>query len=38
MRRVEIPAAQAYGEQSPSPEIPANSDLVFVVKLVKIKS
>ena len=37
-RRVSIPAAQAYGEQSPSPDIPANSDLVFVVKLEQIKS
>lgn len=37
-RRVTIPAAQAYGDQSPSPDIPANSDLVFVVKLEKIKS
>jgi peptidylprolyl isomerase len=37
-RRVAIPASLAYGEQSPSADIPANSDLVFVVKLVKIKS
>lgn len=34
VRRLTIPAALAYGEQSPSPDIPANSDLVFVVQLV----
>jgi peptidylprolyl isomerase len=37
MRRLVIPAAQAYGEQSPSADIPANSDLVFVVKLLRIQ-
>lgn len=31
-----IPAEQAYGESSPSPLIPANSDLVFEVKLIKV--
>jgi peptidylprolyl isomerase len=36
-RRLVIPAAMAYGSQSPSAAIPANSDLVFVVKLEKIK-
>lgn len=36
-RRLAIPAAQAYGDQSPSPSIPANSDLVFVVKLLRIQ-
>lgn len=36
-RRLVIPAAQAYGAQSPSADIPANSDLVFVVKLLEIK-
>lgn len=36
-RRLVIPAALAYGGQSPSEKIPANSDLVFVVKLVGIK-
>jgi FKBP-type peptidyl-prolyl cis-trans isomerase len=36
-RRLAIPAAQAYGEQSPSPSIPASSDLVFVVKLLRIQ-
>lgn len=38
MRRLVIPAAQAYGAQSPSAAIPANSDLVFVVKLLEIKN
>ena len=32
--RFRIPAALAYGERSPGPEIPANSDLVFDVWLV----
>lgn len=35
-RRLIIPAAQAYGERSPSPNIPANADLVFDIELVKI--
>ena len=35
-RRLYIPAAKAYGEQSPSPLIPANSDLVFDVTLIKV--
>lgn len=33
VRRLTIPAAMAYGEQSPSEDIPANSDLVFVIRL-----
>lgn len=37
-RRLVIPAAQAYGSQSPSAAIPANSDLVFEVKLLRIQS
>lgn len=36
-RRLVIPAKQAYGSQSPSEAIPANSDLVFVVKLLRIQ-
>ncbi|HPR09503.1 MAG TPA: FKBP-type peptidyl-prolyl cis-trans isomerase [Candidatus Saccharibacteria bacterium] len=35
-RRLVIPAGKAYGSQAQG-TIPANSDLVFVVKLVKIK-
>lgn len=35
-RRLLIPAAQAYGTSSPSPNIPANSDLVFDIDLVAI--
>jgi peptidylprolyl isomerase len=35
-RRLIIPAAMAYGESSPSPNIPPNSDLVFDIELVKI--
>lgn len=38
VRRLVIPAAQAYGDQSPSAAIPANSDLVFVVKLLRIQN
>jgi peptidylprolyl isomerase len=36
-RRLVIPAAMAYGDQSPSASIPANADLVFVVKLLRIQ-
>lgn len=35
-RRLIIPADQAYGSSSPSANIPANSDLVFDIELVKI--
>lgn len=35
-RRLIIPAEKAYGAQSPSSNIPANSDLVFDIELVKI--
>lgn len=37
IRRLVIPAAQAYGEHSPAPNIPANSDLVFDIELVGIE-
>ena len=36
-RRLVIPSALAYGTQSPSAAIPANSNLVFVVYLETIK-
>jgi peptidylprolyl isomerase len=35
-RRLIIPAELAYGASSPSPNIPANSDLVFDIELVSI--
>jgi FKBP-type peptidyl-prolyl cis-trans isomerase len=35
-RRLVIPAAMAYGPQSPSPNIPPNSDLVFDIELVSV--
>jgi len=35
-RRLIIPAEKAYGNQSPSELIPANSDLVFDVTLIKV--
>jgi FKBP-type peptidyl-prolyl cis-trans isomerase len=35
-RRLIIPAAMAYGSQSPSANIPPNSDLVFDIELVSI--
>lgn len=37
VRRLVIPSELAYGAQSPSAKIPANSDLVFTVKLESIK-
>lgn len=36
-RRLIIPAALAYGAQSPAVNIPANSDLVFDIELVAIQ-
>lgn len=36
-RRLVIPAAMAYGESSPAPNIPANSDLVFDIDLLEIR-
>src|SRR5690606_4166000 len=35
-RRLIIPADQAYGSNSPAPNIPANSDLVFDIDLMAI--
>jgi peptidylprolyl isomerase len=35
-RRLIIPASMAYGAQSPAPNIPANSDLVFDIELISI--
>lgn len=37
VRRLVIPANLAYGDQSPSTDIPPNSDLVFVVKLLSVE-
>ncbi len=34
IRKLTVPAAMAYGDRSPSADIPANSDLVFVIELV----
>jgi FKBP-type peptidyl-prolyl cis-trans isomerase len=36
-RRLIIPAAMAYGAQSPAANIPANSDLVFDIELVSVE-
>lgn len=36
-RRLIIPADKAYGEQSPSPDIPVNSALVFDIELIAVK-
>ncbi len=35
-RRLIIPAEMAYGSQSPSADIPANSDLVFDIEIIKL--
>ncbi len=35
-RRLVIPAEKAYGANSPSPDIPANADLVFDIVLVSV--
>jgi FKBP-type peptidyl-prolyl cis-trans isomerase len=36
-RKLTIPSMLAYGESSPSPQIPANSILIFEVELLEIK-
>lgn len=38
MRRLIIPADKAYGANSPSPNIPANSDLVFDIEITAVKN
>ena len=35
-RKLVIPAKMAYGADSPSPDIPANSTLVFEVELLSV--
>lgn len=37
MRRLIIPADMAYGSNSPAPNIPAHSDLVFDIELIEVK-
>ena len=37
-RKLTIPPDLAYGAQSPSPKIPANSTLVFEVELLKVEA
>jgi len=34
VRKLTIPARFAYGDRSPSPKIPANADLVFVIQMI----
>lgn len=36
-RKLVIPASLGYGDQSPSPSIPANSTLVFEIELLKVQ-
>lgn len=35
-RKIEVPAAMAYGDNSPNDAIPANSDLYFTIKVLDI--
>lgn len=37
IRRLVIPAVQAYGAHSPSADIPANADLVFDIELTAVQ-
>ncbi len=37
-RRLVIPAHLAYGDASPAPNIPSNSDLVFDIELISIQT
>jgi FKBP-type peptidyl-prolyl cis-trans isomerase len=37
IRQLDIPAALAYGDAGFPPNIPANADLVFEIKLVSIR-
>jgi FKBP-type peptidyl-prolyl cis-trans isomerase FkpA len=34
--RIYIPSTQGYGAQSPSPDLPANSNLIFEVEILKV--
>jgi FKBP-type peptidyl-prolyl cis-trans isomerase len=34
--RIYIPSSQGYGPQSPSPDLPANSNLIFEVEILKV--
>lgn len=38
IRRLVIPADQAYGSSSPDPSIPPNSDLVFDIELTAVRN
>jgi FKBP-type peptidyl-prolyl cis-trans isomerase len=36
--RIYIPSAQGYGAQSPSPDLPANSNLIFELEILKVSN